>query len=376
MIREGTAAKNLEALIDLFQEPYCHRCMLVTDDRHPSELLSTGHIDYIIRKAVRLGADPIKAVCMGSLYTAQYFGLKNMGAIAPGYQADFAIVNDLNKVDVIEVYKKGKLVAKDGKAIETTERIGLEKNANTISSELSQLQFGRVFHSFHMFEIQEENLHLHLPEKCDILENTSPTDGSVVQFSQRVIGLMPHDLTTQDLKVPLKMDFEGGDSPLGVDVSRDIIKMAVFERHHATGHIGLGFLNGYGLKRGAVATSVAHDSHNLIVAGVSDKDMVIAGNAVRKNGGGIAVSVDGELIAELRLEVAGLMTDSSATEVYEKLEEMKDVLYELGVSKDIDPFMTLGFASLPVIPRLRLNTYGIVDVKRQKIVPVIEKMEK
>lgn len=338
MIREGTAAKNLEALLPLFEEPYFRRCMLVTDDKHPGDLIRLGHIDYLIRKAVRLGADPVHAVMMGSFHGARYFGLPEVGAIAPGYRANFSVVSDLKEFCVNQVFKDGKLVAENGEMLK-----GI-LNAEERSVETPV----RVGDSFHMKELRPEDLKVE--KKGNYL---------------RVLCLTPGELTTTERLAPWTE--KEGFAP-GVDVDQDIVKMAVFERHHDTGHVGLGFLGGYGLKRGAVATSIAHDSHNLIVAGTNDPDMVLAANTVRKNRGGLAVVSEGRILGELPLPIAGLMSEEPAAWVDERLTQLKKEAMELGIGEDIDPFMTLAFASLPVIPKLRLNTYGLVDVEQQKIV--------
>lgn len=340
MVREGTAAKNLEALISLFEAPYYERCMLATDDKHPGDLIKGGHIDYIIRKAISLGADPVRAVRMGTLHAARYFGLKNLGAVAPGYQADLTVLSDLEQVKVKCVYKKGKLVAENGEfLVPRTEEPEIFKEVQD-----------KVLHSFHLDEIKESDLQL-------------KSHGE----HERVFALVPGEILTTEKIVPWK-ELEGV-AP-GVDTDQDIVKMAVFERHLNTGHIGIGFIGGYGLKKGAVATSVAHDSHNLLVAGTNDPDMVLAANTVRANEGGLAVVVDGKVIGELKLPIAGLMSLESAEAVEEKLEELKSYTRELGIPDSIDPFMTLAFTSLPVIPKLRLNTYGLIDTDRQKVVPV------
>lgn len=338
MIREGTAARNLEALMPLFKEPYYRRCMLVTDDKHPGDLLELGHLDYIIRRAVSLGADPVHAVMMSTLHEAEYFGLKEVGAVAPGYKANLLVVSDLRDFQVRKVYKEGRLVAEDGV---------MKENAPAAETPAPL----RVSDSFHIDEIHPEDLRFQ--QKGDFI---------------RVIELTPGDLVTEARKAPWREQEEC--SP-GVCVEDDIIKMAVLERHRSTGHIGLGFLGGYGLKRGAVATSIAHDSHNLILAGTNDGDMALAGNVVRKNRGGLAVVADGVVLGELPLPVAGLMSQEPAGWVSEKLEELKVKARELGIRKDIDPFMTLAFASLPVIPKLRLNTYGLIDVEKQEVIDAV-----
>nr|WP_264470507.1 adenine deaminase [Enterocloster citroniae] len=347
MIREGTAARNLEALMPLFAAPYYERCMLVTDDKHPGDLISMGHIDYIIRKAVSLGADPIKAIKMGTLHSARYFGLKDRGAVMPGLRADLAVLEDLKDFRVLAVYKDGKLAAEKGVCIQEKE----DKSRELASA------FPRVFDSFHLDEITLKDLEL---EKKGTM--------------QRVIQFKPHELLTQERILPWPDDDTAaaqGHRAQGVDLNEDIVKAAVFERHLHTGHTGIGFIGGYGLKKGAVATSVAHDSHNLIVIGTNDRDMVLAANAVRKNKGGLAVAVDGQVTGELALPIGGIMTQASVYEVESQLEKLKEQTRKLGISEDIDAFMTLAFVSLPVIPKLRINSYGVIDVDRQAVVEAV-----
>ena len=352
MIREGTAARNLEALMPLFEAPYYERCMLVTDDKHPGDLISMGHIDYIIRKAVSLGADPIRAIKMGTFNAARYFGLKDRGAVMPGLRADLAVRGDLKEFRVEVVYKDGVLAAKDGAMITDCGVPASDDGPGSFADSAAsgrETAFPRVFDSFHMDEVTQEDL---------VLERKGTM--------QRVIQFKPHELLTEERLVPWQ-DMPG--LAPGVNTEQDIVKAAVFERHLHTGHRGLGFVGGYGLKKGAVATSVAHDSHNLIVVGTNDNDMVLAANTVRKNGGGLAVVLDGEVLGELALPIGGIMSRLSVQEVDEQLEALKTRTRELGISSDIDPFMTLAFVSLPVIPKLRINTYGIIDVDRQAQVP-------
>ena len=339
MIRQGTAAKNLKALMGMFEDPYYQRCLLVTDDKHPGDLIRIGHIDAIIREAVSMGADPIRAIRMGTLNAAAYFGLHDMGAVAPGYKADLAVFDDLRTLNVKQVYKGGKLVAENGKMLHQK-----EKNTDW-STEIKE----RVFHSFHRVPITVEELQL---------KETTGTH-------QRVIDMVAHELITKE-RIEEWKELPGV-AP-GVDISRDIVKLAAIERHKNTSHVGLGFLGKYGLKRGAVATSIGHDSHNLVIAGVTDEDMVLAGNRVIENGGGLAIALEGKVLADLPLPIGGLMADEPVEVVDEKLEHMKKLSVELGISEDIDAFMTLAFISLPVIPKLRLNTYGVVDVEKHQVV--------
>ncbi len=333
MIREGTAAKNLNALLPLCKPPYCNRAMFCTDDRHPEDLLTEGHMDAIIRKAVDKGVHPAHAVKMCTLNTATYFGLRDYGAIAPGYHADIAVLGDFIDFHVEQVYIAGKLVAKDGKVV----------NDNTVPLPDSD----PILHSFCMKDIS--------PEKLDLGE---------IRERQRVIGLKRRELLTDEIII---QPTDTGKANGGIDIQRDILKAAVFERHHNTGHVGVGFISGYGIKSGAIATSVAHDSHNLIVVGCSDADIAAAAQAVKDMGGGLAVAENGRILASLPLPIAGLMSPLSIQEVDRRLRELKSAAEKLGASKDIDPFMTLAFVSLPVIPVLRLNGKGLINVNKQEI---------
>ncbi|MDY4582187.1 MAG: adenine deaminase [Candidatus Faecousia sp.] len=326
MIREGTAAKNLEALMPLIRsEKYFDRCMFCTDDKHPSDLLEKGHIDYICREAVAMGADPIRTVQVACLHAARYFLLNNRGAIAPGYLADFAVVEDLKDFHVVTVYKKGRRVYHDG----TVE------------------PFPQPQIPEHLEKRAHDTFHLPVLSAADFA-NSRP---------RGVIGMVSGQIITSD------EGYAGG-----VDIQGDILKMAVIERHKNTRHIGIGYLKGYGLKSGAVATSVAHDSHNIICVGAEDADMAFAANRIAQNHGGIVVVRDGQVLAELPLEIAGLMSEKPLREVNDLLENAKLAAYSLGVGKDIDPFMTLSFMSLPVIPTLRLTTRGVIDVNTQQYI--------
>ena len=326
MIREGTAAKNLEALMPLIRsEKYFDRCMFCTDDKHPSDLLEKGHIDYICREAVAMGADPIRTVQVACLHAARYFLLNNRGAIAPGYLADFAVVEDLKDFHVVTVYKKGRRVYHDG----TVE------------------PFPQPQIPEHLEKRAHDTFHLPVLSASDFA-NSRP---------RGVIGMVSGQIITSD-----------GGYAGGVDTQAGILKMAVIERHKNTRHIGIGYLKGYGLKSGAVATSVAHDSHNIICVGAGDEDMAFAANRIAQNHGGIVVVRDGRVLAELPLEIAGLMSEKPLREVNDLLENAKQAAYSLGVGRDIDPFMTLSFMSLPVIPTLRLTTRGVIDVNTQQYI--------
>ena len=326
MIREGTAARNLEALIDLIKsEQYFDRCMFCTDDKHPNDLLEKGHIDYICRKAVSLGADPIKTVQVACLHAARYFLLNNRGAIAPGYLADFAIVEDLQNFRVTDVYKKGVLVYTNGQV------------ADFPCPQIPQELYRKAHDTFH-------------------LPTLTPIDFTEPR-RKGIIGMVDGQIITEDRGYADK-----------VDIRQDILKIAVIERHRNTGHIGIGYLHGYGLQGGAVATSVAHDSHNIICVGTNDEDMALAANRIAENKGGIVVVKDGTVISQLPLEIAGLMSEQSLNDVNDALEKAKAAAYRLGVNPNVDPFMTLSFMSLPVIPTLRLTTRGVIDVNTQQYI--------
>ncbi len=335
MIREGTAARNLEALLPLFDDKYCDRCMLVTDDKHGNDLIDNGHIDYIIRKAVKAGKNPLNAIKMATFNAATYFGLKNRGAIAPGYIADIIVLSDLDDFTVEKVFKNGRLTVDGGKLV-------LEIKAPAVDKE----KYSRVYKSFNLREIK--------PSDFEIRDEGT---------RKRVIKVIPGQILTEELIVE--------SSSKEAETDKDIIKLAVIERHKDSGHTGVGFVTGYGLKKGAIASSVAHDSHNLIVAGCSDSDMALAANTVRENGGGLAVVCDGEVLSSLPLPIGGLMCDMDAHEVEDILSVMKEQARQLGVNEGIDPFMTLAFTALPVIPKLRLLTQGVVDVDMQSYVPVM-----
>ena len=319
MIREGTAGKNLSALMPLFAKPFAARCLLVTDDKHPGDLLGLGHIDHMVRKAISLGADPALAYTMASHNAAQCFSLHHLGALAPGYQADFLLLSDVDTVSIHSVYKAGRRVAVGGALADTPEAV-------PVPMALGQVRIGKI------------------------------TGASFSQGRARVIGLVPGELLTTD---------EGCVDQ--ADPARDIVKIAVIERHHNTGHIGRAYLAGYGLKAGAVALSVAHDAHNLITAGVNDSDMALAVNRIAQMGGGMAVVRDGQILGELPLPIAGLMSPLSAKDTAAALAHLIDAARALGVSPGIDPFMTLSFVSLPVIPALRLTTFGVVEAPKNSL---------
>lgn len=323
MIREGTAAHNLKALMPLLTQQYYSRCMFATDDKHPSDLLYGGHIDYIVKQALKNGADPIVALKTATHHAARYFLLNNKGAIAPGYLADIVVVDNLEDFNVETVFKRGKLVF-DGEV--------KDFSAPTVDEKLAE----KCFDTFHLDSVTPSSFKV---------------DGKL-----GLIGLVGGELLTRNLGTADK-----------IDVENDILKIACIERHKGTNHIGVGYVKGYSLKSGAVATSVAHDSHNIITVGCNDDDIAVAVNAIKDSKGGIAVVENGKIKALLELPIAGLMSDEPLTTVNEKLENAKSSAYELGADKSIDPFMTLSFLSLPVIPSLRITTKGVFDAENWKM---------
>ena len=320
MIREGTAAHNLKALMPLLNQQYYARCMFATDDKHPSDLLYGGHIDYIVKQALKNGADPIVTLKAATHNAARYFLLNNKGAIAPGYLADIVVADNFADLNVEMVFKKGKLIF-DGEV--------KEFDAPSVDETLVE----KCHNTFNLDEVTP---------------NSFKADGKL-----GLIGLVGGELLTRNLGFADK-----------TDVENDILKIACVERHKNTNHIGVGYVKGYSLKSGAVATSVAHDSHNIITVGCSDADIAVAVNAIRKAKGGIAVVENGEVKALLELPVAGLMSEEKLETVNEKLEKAKAEAYRLGADKSIDPFMTLSFLSLPVIPSLRITTKRVFDVEK------------
>ena len=325
MIREGTAARNLEALVPLLCDKYSERCMYCTDDKHPNDLLEKGHIDYIVKKAIGLGVDPITAVKVACHNAARYFLLNNRGAIAPGYLGDFVVIDNFQDFNIEKVYKKGELLVENG----------VVKDFPV--PEIEQYLVDRAHSTFHVDTLTAEDFTEHRP--------------------RGIIGMVNGEITTTDAGYSDR-----------IDVEYDVLKIAVVERHKNTHHIGIGFLQGYGLKSGAVATSISHDSHNIIVVGTNEADMAAAVNRVVELNGGIVVWDGGAPAAEVPLAIAGIMSDEPLVTVTEKLEDAKEKAYALGVSRGIDPFMTLSFMALPVIPTLRITTRGVFDVSQQTYV--------
>lgn len=331
MLREGSAAKNLRDLLPAVTHLNARQFLFVSDDRHPSDILREGHIDNMIRISIEEGLDPIQALQIASLNAAQYFGLRDLGAIAPGYRADVAVLDDMENPHVEKVIKDGKLVADGGNFCARLERTPIPKK--------SSMQIGKLEPK--SFEIKAE------------------------RGAARVIGIIPDQIVTRSQELLPKIE----NGKIISDTKRDILKLAVVERHKATGNIGLGLVQGFGLNSGALATSVAHDSHNIAVVGASDEDMLAAVQTVVQMGGGLAVVQNGAVKSCLPLPVAGLLSEMHMQDVAKGIDNCIDAAHGLGCML-IDPFMTLSFLCLPVIPELKLTDKGLVDVTRFQFVPL------
>ncbi|WP_419657894.1 Ade: adenine deaminase [Desulfosarcina variabilis str. Montpellier] len=331
MVREGTCARNLDALFPVIDGKTWPRMMWCTDDRHPHDILSDGHVDAIVRKAVTKGLDPVTAIRMGTINPADYFGIRDAGAIAPGRKADLIVFSNLTDIRAQAVYHRGQLVAENGHLlpdVATVPPVAVPPAMNIDPGHLD-------------FSIRRQGKRMRVIRAI---------------ADQVVTGCEIMDVT----------DHQG----LAVaDVTRDIVKLAVVDRYTGEARTGLGFVTGLGLKRGAVASSVAHDSHNIIVAGTNDADMIAAVARVAEMGGGLVAVSDGRTIADLPLPVAGLMSDQPLETVRNQMDRLIAASRDLGATLS-DPFMTLGFLALPVIPDLKLTDRGLVDVTRFEVVPL------
>jgi len=336
MIREGGTAKNLKDLLPLVTPGTVGRCLFCTDDRNPSDLLGEGHINFMIKKSIELGLDPVAAIKMATVNAARYFGLRNSGAIAPGYIADLAVVDDLKNFNVVQVYKNGDLVAENGEMVHPPPPPARKEVLRG---------------SINIRWLKEDYFAI-------------PARGSRC----RLIELVPEQIITKQAVIKPAVK----EGVVVADPKRDILKLAVVERHLASSNLGLGLVRGFGLKKGAIASSVAHDSHNIIVVGTNNADMLEAVVKIRKIQGGLTVVADGELVGALPLPIAGLMSERSMKEVQRELAELTAVTRDLGV-KIPDPFMALSFLALPVIPELKLTDQGLVDVDKFKIVDLFVK---
>lgn len=333
LIREGSAARNLATLIKGVTKDNIRRCLFCTDDKHPEDILKDGHIDHNIRLAIKEGIDPIDAIKMATLNACECYGLKRKGAIAPGYYADLVVIDNLQDFNILKVFKDGQLVGENLEPIFETTEVDTSKVENTVNIK----------------KVKKEDLDINLKSN-----------------KARIIKLEPHSLVTK--MVERNVIVENGKFQY---CDEDILKVAVIERHRATGNIGLGLVEGFKLKGGAIGSTIAHDSHNIIVIGDSDKDILMAIEELEKIGGGLTVVSKGKVLESLPLEIGGIMSQESIGKVTNKLKEMLEISYgKLNVNKDLDPFMTLSFIALPVIPDIKVTDLGLFDVKNFKFVDI------
>ena len=332
-LREGAVSKNFMALSEVINQdtaPYISFC---ADDISAEELLKEGHINKIVRMAISRKVPVATVLQIATINTAKYYGLKDVGAIAPGYKADILVMDSQNVRMPRQVYKSGQLVCTDGVVVDIPKTVIPPEVMNTINIK----------------GIRKEDLKI-------------PMNGNMAN----VIGIVPYQVVTKHFK--LQVAVKNGE--VISDIENDILKLAVFERHHGTGNVGLGLVKGLGLKSGAIASSIAHDSHNIIVAGTNDTDMILAVEEISRIGGGIVIVENGSILSCFPLPVAGLMTDLPAQEVADKQAELREIAHSLGVYSFINPFLTLSFCSLPVIPALKLTDQGLVLVETGKYIPV------
>jgi len=324
MIREGSSEKNLEALLPLVTDKTYKRCLFVVDDRSAYDLLHDGDIDAVVRKAIRLGLDPVRAIQLVTINVAEYFRLDGLGAIAPGYFANVLVLDDLKNLPVNMVFYRGRPVAREGKPLFSLPKVDNHTVTGTVNIK---------------------------PVTLEKLRLSAPSE------EVPIIEVVPGQIVTRKRYLKVKTV----DGQVIPDIERDIIKLVVAERHQATGHIGLGMVTGFGLKKGALASSVAHDSHNIVAVGTSDEDILAAIREIERRQGGLVAVADGQVLASLRLPIAGLLSDEPLETVVAQLGKLEQIARELG-AKLISPFATLSFLALPVIPELKLTDLGLVDV--------------
>jgi adenine deaminase len=333
-IREGSTTKNLKALAPLIEPHTAELCSFVTDDRNSLDLITKGHIDSMIHDAIEYGVDPVLAIKVASLSTAKHYGLQYVGAVAPGYHADIVVLDSLEKINVEMVYKQGVLVARNGKMVE---EFGVEKQPRL-----------------------RRSVNIHYLE---------PEDFQVKARGERmnVIGTIPDQVITERLIEETKVE----DGLVVPDIGRDILKVAIIERHNASEPRSVGFVKGLGIKEGAMVSSIAHDSHNIVAVATNDRDLIQATIQIVRMQGGIALAKDGKVIESLPLPIAGLMSDQTIEHVSERLKDLKTAAQKLGTPLE-EPFMAMAFLSLPVIPKLKITDLGLVDVDRFRLIDLFE----
>jgi adenine deaminase len=329
MIREGSSEKNLDELLPLVTDKTYKRCFFVTDDRTCADLLREGDIDAVVRKAIAKGLDPVRAIQMATINTAEHFRLRRVGAVAPGYVANLIVIGDLSKLSVDMVFHKGKLVARSGKTLFSASR-GSDSE---------------ITHSVNIKPFTIEAL------KIPASRRKLP-----------IIEIVPGQVTTKSLKAEVKVK----DGFVVPDTERDILKLVVVERHKASGNIGLGLVKGFELKNGALGSSIAHDSHNIVFVGTNDQDIFAAVKEIERLQGGLVAAAGGKIQGSLALPIAGLLSEEPLKLVVSKLEELQKIAKGLGCVLS-SPFATLSFLALPVIPELRLTDKGLVDVVTFKL---------
>ena len=349
MIREGSVTRDLVSLLPAVNSSNSSRFMFATDDRHPGDLIKEGQIDFAVRKAIQYGLSPLRAVKLATINAAQALGIKKLGAVAPGYKADLLVFDNLREFEVKKVYKDGRLVAEDGTLLKSIDdKISLDKE-DFMNKEIEE----KIFNSVKIGDISESDFRLPAAKKY------------------RVIELIKDQVVTGESVYHTEAEYE--DEPPAIElIGHNLVKLAVVERHHKTGNVGLGLLRNFGLRRGAIATSIGHDAHNIVVAGVGAKDMELAVREIEKMQGGLVIVVNGKVEESLPLPVAGLMAVKSVKEVANRLNKMRDIANGLGVNRD-GPFMTLSFMALTVIPELKLTDQGLFDVSKfEKVELIIE----
>jgi len=333
-IREGSTARNLTALASLIQPQTAMSCSFVTDDRNTLDLITKGHIDSMIRNAVAMGVDPVLAIKVATLSTARHYGLQYVGAVASGYNADIVVLDSLQHIGVEMVFKQGVLVAKDGKMTDT---FGIQEQPRLRRS---------------------VNIHWLEPEDFQVKARGSRIN---------VIGMIPGQIITKRLIEEAKVS----DGLVVPDIDRDIVKVSIIERHNASKPRAIGFVKGVGIKEGAMVSSIAHDSHNIVAVATNDHDLIEAAIQIVRMQGGIAVVRDGTVTESLPLPIAGLMSDQSIENVSDNLVRLKEAAHALGSILE-EPFMSMAFLSLPVIPELKITDLGLVDVKRFRIIDLFD----
>ncbi len=332
MIREGSLAKNLKDLLPLVMTCNARNFLLVTDDRHPDDLVREGHINYALRQAVGLGLNPLLAFQMATLNAAEAFGLRHLGAVAPGYQADLIVLKTIAGLEVEAVFKRGTLVARDGEYIGPSIKTDYREQGRSMS------------------------IHNLTPERFEV-----PIRGNRAE----VIELIPDQILSRHIQAEVL----SRDGKLRLDPEKDLVLLACVERHHRSGNVGLGLVKGFGLQRGALASSVSHDSHQIVVLGREPAEMFLAVKTVEALSGGLVVVSGGEVTAQLPLPIAGLMSDQPLKTVIEQKNRLLKAAADTGCH-GANPFMALSFLALPVIPELRLTDRGLVDVNRMEIIPL------